>query len=373
LGTGEFVAFGTVWDHAIITYRINNLSPDLDEATQRAAITTAWTRWAEIVPLIFRGTTQQPDVEIRFVARGHGDSSPFDGPGNVLAHAFFPPPNGGTLAGDAHFDEDETWQEGFAAGGVDLLTVAVHEFGHSLGLDHTPIPNSTMNQFYPTPSTPGPDDRAGIRSIYRRHIWVSSVYRDVLGRRFDEMGQDFWVRALFGGASSGDVARGFCYSEEHSRHLASDLYFALLDRAPDAAGLTHWALQLQQGLGRQAAIVGFVDSQEYRAKYPQDADFIESLYRRLIGRPPDVNGFQGWFAAMQNGMPRYQVARGFVLSEEYCRSLIRSLYQRYLRREPDSGGWQWWTDRLMSGLNHQDAVAGFVASAEYEGAVVDWW
>lgn len=28
-GIGTFVAFGTVWDHAIITYRINNLSPDL--------------------------------------------------------------------------------------------------------------------------------------------------------------------------------------------------------------------------------------------------------------------------------------------------------------------------------------------------------
>jgi hypothetical protein len=33
----------------------------------------------------------------------------FDGVSKVLAHAYFPPPNGGTWAGDTHFDYDENW------------------------------------------------------------------------------------------------------------------------------------------------------------------------------------------------------------------------------------------------------------------------
>lgn len=33
----------------------------------------------------------------------------FDGPSKVLAHTYFPPPNGATAAGDAHFDDSENW------------------------------------------------------------------------------------------------------------------------------------------------------------------------------------------------------------------------------------------------------------------------
>lgn len=36
----------------------------------------------------------------------------FDGAGGVLAHTYYPPPNGGTAAGDAHFATEETWVDG---------------------------------------------------------------------------------------------------------------------------------------------------------------------------------------------------------------------------------------------------------------------
>jgi len=92
----------------------------------------------------------------------------FDGPYGILAHAYFPPPSGYTHsdAGDMHFDSAENWT--CNTSGIDIGMVALHEIGHSLGLDHqTAPPTAVMNPTY-NPSLTGlqADDISGIRSIY---------------------------------------------------------------------------------------------------------------------------------------------------------------------------------------------------------------
>ena len=79
-----------------------------------------------------------------------------------MAHAFFPED------GRAHFDEDETFTHGTYSG-TNLLWVAVHEFGHILGLDHTDIEGSVMYPHYPgyVPNLQlHSDDISGIQSLY---------------------------------------------------------------------------------------------------------------------------------------------------------------------------------------------------------------
>lgn len=162
-GIANFVLHGSKWNKVEITWRLENSSPDLPLQTVKKALRASFAEWDRYMPHNhFRElATGTADIMIKFARRAHGDSSPFDGPGSVLAHGFFPPPNSGLLAGDIHFDEDETWNELF------LQAVALHEIGHSLGFRHSTDTRAVMYAYF----TPGrvtlqTDDIAGVRRLY---------------------------------------------------------------------------------------------------------------------------------------------------------------------------------------------------------------
>jgi hypothetical protein len=108
----------------------------------------------------------------------------------VLAHCFYPPPNGGAIAGDCHFDEAETWSVNLPPSGIDLPTVALHELGHGLGLAHSNVPSAVMYAYYGGPRRElTDDDIQGIQSIYGGHFrWASRggiVFNPVVGNNAD--------------------------------------------------------------------------------------------------------------------------------------------------------------------------------------------
>lgn len=185
-GLAEYVLSGGRWGSMSVTYRFDSGTGDLAGDLERNIVRQSFDVWAAVTPLEFTEVTAptEADIRISWVTGDHGDGSPFDGPGHVLAHAFFPPPLNQQpgLAGDMHFDDAETWSETGAGGTIDLLSVAIHELGHALGLRHSSDPNAIM---FPTYSGPnhnlGADDIAGIQAIYSGLTWWQRFLRWLYG------------------------------------------------------------------------------------------------------------------------------------------------------------------------------------------------
>ena len=171
---GNYVLQGNKWGQMNLTYGFQEMTGDLSDSQVRSAVSTALGYWAAVTPLTFSEVASNPDIIIRFVTGDHGDGSAFDGGGGVLAHAFYP--GQGAISGDSHFDDAETWTVNVPPSGIDLVTVAAHEFGHALGLAHSTVSQALMYPYYGGPHRYlHQDDVDGIQALYGAQQWYTKL------------------------------------------------------------------------------------------------------------------------------------------------------------------------------------------------------
>jgi hypothetical protein len=156
------------WEKRELTYQFENgprRGPSKKEAHR--AVAQAFATWANEDRLTFSETKTNPDILIKWVPARHDDGVLNN---IVIAHADYPPDYGWISKKGprpVHFNDDLDWRTD--GGKFDIQTVALHEIGHVLGLDHTQDhkPQAVMYSDYNGKQHQlDDDDKAGLRALY---------------------------------------------------------------------------------------------------------------------------------------------------------------------------------------------------------------
>jgi subtilisin-like proprotein convertase family protein len=165
---------------------------------------------------------------------------------------------------------------------------------------------------------------------------VDLLYRNVLERSAAPNEIAFHVSRLQSGASPSDIVVGFSESPEHIRkHLdalrpglwdideglagIARLYFGMLERTPETAGLVFYKDALVRGLTVAEAANGFAASVEFQARYGplDDAAYVTQLYANILERPAAADEVAFHVNRLAAGASRGDAAAGFTEAPEY--------------------------------------------------------
>ncbi len=211
------------------------------------------------------------------------------------------------------------------------------------------------------------------RSVYATVLadWLGADDTQVLGGTYERLG--FLSRP--------DASNGLVASDPltivNQRAQVMRLYLAYFLRMPDEPGLDYWVSSLRQGLELREVSQVFSESPEFVARYGQlgNPEFVDLIYRNVLGRNSDAAGRTYWAEQLANGTSRGQVMVGFSESVEYQRATtqklydfdstgaVARLYEAYFLREADKAGLAYWTGL---GTRIESISESFAGSNEFK-------
>jgi autotransporter-associated beta strand protein len=198
--------------------------------------------------------------------------------------------------------------------------------------------------------------------------YVTRLYLDLLQREPDAGGLTFWTGLLDQNmATRSQVASAFVNSPEYRMQEVNEVYRNFLHRDSDPSGLSGWTQFLVQGHTLEQLEVQIVASSEYllRRAGANPSNFlaivIGDAFQRSITQADrslfgDDSGSNGG---------RRELAENVFATNEYRQDLVQSYYQRYLQRNVDPGGLTLSLAALDNGLRDEVLITAIVGSPEY--------
>jgi len=124
---------------------------------------------------------------------------------------------------------------------------------------------------------------------------IDQLYRDVFDRPADPAGRSHWVRHVAAGHTLESVAALLYGSDEYWRTsggtaggFVERIYLGVLGREPDADGRRHWVAVIEGGTPTASVAAGFYGSIESRE------DRVTGLFAAVLQRAPDDAGLAYW-------------------------------------------------------------------------------
>jgi Matrixin/Putative peptidoglycan binding domain len=143
-GRDKFHLHNAAWNITQFAWKLANDTADdgISGATARAHLTQAFNQWQAVTNLQFADVTNMgyelTPILIQFVDFDTLSDLTTPAQRNALAHAY---PPGGYNQGLIRFNTKKTWStmDPTPAGSFDFQSVALHEIGHMLGLQHSSV------------------------------------------------------------------------------------------------------------------------------------------------------------------------------------------------------------------------------------------
>ncbi len=105
---------------------------------------------------------------------------------------------------------------------------------------------------------------------------------------------------------------------------------------------------------------------------PELRTYIHRMYRNVLGREAEMDGFYGWADLIWNGEETAgDLPAHFFFSPEYLAlekaddAFVTDCYHAVLGREPEAEGYAYWLEKLAGGATREEVLRGFTESPEF--------
>lgn len=127
---------------------------------------------------------------------------------------------------------------------------------------------------------------------------IEDLYYSILWREPDAAGLAFFQDQYNNGASLASIANAMYQSNEYLKSeiylVIERLYTTLLGRQPDDPGLQYWVGLFNKGTSITAIIWAFLNSSEMATRYPGGRPSISQYYTLFLGRSPSTSELSYW-------------------------------------------------------------------------------